>query len=188
MIHYSSIFQPWVFWLHLLHYSFLLWHLLQKFYRAPEQNAVTTVTSMSKGAVREQSAWIQDGVKNQIFKREIFRYQMLLWSSSWISRQTRKHSSKWTRVILKTEALSHTEASALCILADVDRNVQEDKITFHTQNVDAWVRSPAAAFPSPLWEHQDLWPRSSAEGHSLTLQIWHYYESQGTTSLLSKAP
>lgn len=64
--------------MHLLHYSFSLWHLPQKFYKAPEQNAVIMFTSMSKGAVREQSAWIQDGVKNQIFKRQIFQYQMLL--------------------------------------------------------------------------------------------------------------
>lgn len=49
----------------------------KKFYKAPEENIVRMVTSRSKGAVHEQPACIQDGVKNQIFKGQIFQYQML---------------------------------------------------------------------------------------------------------------
>lgn len=145
-------------------------------------DAVRMITSTSKGVVGEESAWIQDGVKNQIFKRQIFQYQMLLWNSSWVSRQARKHSKKCTRVIWRTGALSYTEVRTLCNLADANGSVQEDKIISH-----AWLRSPAAAFLSPLWKQQYLRSRSSAEGYLLTLQIWHFYESWGTNSLLSKA-
>ena len=43
---------------------------LQKFCQAPEQNVVPMVTSMRKAGVCGQSASIQDGVRNQIFRQQ----------------------------------------------------------------------------------------------------------------------
>lgn len=142
--------------------------------------------SMSKGAVCEQSSRIQDGVKNQIFKRQIFQYQMLPWNSSWILGKTREHSRKCRRGIKTTPALSHREVNALCILADVDGNVQEDKIISCNPNPLCMAEKPSCCFSFTSPRATDLRPRSSAEGHLLTLQTWHQYESQGSVSCCQK--
>lgn len=44
-----------------------------------------------------------------------------------------------------------------------DGNVQKDKIIFCNQSLTAWLRGPAAALLSPLWEQQSLRPSSPAE-------------------------
>lgn len=60
------------------------------------------------------------------------------------------------------------------------------KLSSATQTLGAWLRSPAAAFLSPLWEQQYLRPRPSAGGYSLTWQLWLLSESQGRKTCCQK--